>query len=242
MARKRKGAGGSPEDRLEQCVRRISSPKERPYFRAMLADLVENNVVPLDLLELIPEPPEGAGKTRFDQLYDAAMSLVFPGYREETLGRLLGPTAVDRENTKIWRAMFPAKFGLSHVLLRAPSFQEAFALSCDYACRMSLRLYREIPADLTVRVQFVSERAVRRMLDIRWSNRKKWRRKFQLKGRAYTPKEVYGARLAALGPPADPDHSVVKYADARDLRKVLRMQDRVRVSSVEKEAFLREED
>jgi len=169
VAKKRKSPGTSLEDRIEACVRRMASPKERPYFRAMLADLLENNALPLDLLERIPEPPDEVGKTRFDQLYDAAMSLVFPGYREETLGRLLGPTAEDRERAKIWRAMFPSKFGLSHVLLRAPTFQEAFALSCDYACRMSLRIYRRIPADLTVRVQFVSERAVRRMLDIRWS-------------------------------------------------------------------------
>jgi len=243
----RTGKGGprtprSPSQKLEEYVRRVSSPKERAYFRAVLTELVENNVIPLDLLEHIPAPPEEAGKTRFDQLYDAAMSLVFPGYREETLGRLLGPTAADRENTRVWRAMFPAKFRLSHVLFRASSFQEAFALACDYACRMSLRLYRKVPVDLTVRVQFVSERAVRRMLDIRWANRKRWRRALQLQGRAYTPKEVYGARLAALGHPGSGEYAVAKYAEARDLRKVLKLRDRVRVSSVEKESFLREEE
>lgn len=230
------------EKRLEEYVRRVSSPKERQYFRTMLSELIENNVLPLELLEGVPEPPERAGKTRFDQLYDAAMSLVFPGYRDETLERLLGPTAKDRKNTKIWRAMFPAKFRLSHVLIRASSFQEAFALASDYACRMSLRLYREVPVDLTVRIQFVSERAVRRMLSIRWANRKRWRQRFKLVGRAHTPKEVYGARLAALGDPAEESYAVAKYAEARDLRKILKKRDRVRVSSVEKETFLPEDE
>lgn len=228
--------------RLESYVRRISSLKEREYFRTMLGELIENNSLPLDLLEHIPEPPEKVGKTRFDQLYDASMSLVFPGYMRETLDRLLGPTAEERTNTKIWRGMFPAKFGLSHVLFRASSFQEAFALACDYACRMSLRIHKQIPVDLTVRVQFVSERAVRRMLDIRWANRKRQRKKFKLVGRVYTPKEVYGARLAALGDPSDDQYSMAKYAEVRDLRTILKQKDLVRISSVEKETFRQEDD
>lgn len=236
MAGKQK-SGKADDERLEAFVRKASSPKEREYVRTMLRELVENNAIPLDLLEWVPAPPAKAGKTRFDQVYDAAMYLAFPGYREETLGRLLGPTAKDRPRTKIWRAMFPPKFRLSHVLLRASSFQEAFALGCDYACRMSVRLYRKVPVDLTLRIQFVSEKAVRRMLEMRWANRVKRRKQLQLVGRQYTPKEVVGARLVALGDPEKPEYSVAKYAEARDLRKILRERDRARVSSVETETF-----
>lgn len=248
MARSKKGKRRpeAPEAEkarlLDEAAKRIASPKERKVFRALLADLVENNTVPLDLLSQIPIPPETAGKTRFDQLYDAAMFLAFPGYRRETLQKLLGPNATVKTKTKIWRAIFPAKFRLSHVLLRAPTFQQAFALGCDYACRMSLRLYREIPSDLTVRIQFVSEKAVRRMLKLRWANRVKRRRQLQLVGRVYTPKEIMGARLVAIGDPATPEHSIFKYGEGRDLRKLLKLQERVRVSSVETETFRPEDD
>ena len=222
---------------LDEAAKRISSPKERKYVRALLEDLVTNNTLPIELLRRLPAPPEDTSKTRFDQLYDAAMFLAFPGYRGETLEKLLGPNVKTKSKTKIWRAIFPAKFRLSHVLLRAPTFQQAFALGCDYACRMSLRLYRQIPSDLTVRIQFVSEKAVRRMLKLRWANRVKRRKQLQLVGRVYTSKEITGARLVALGDPKTPEHTIFKYAEARDLRKILRMQEKVRVSSVETETF-----
>jgi hypothetical protein len=201
----------------------------------MLTELIENNIIPLDLLEYIPTSPTKVGKTRFDQLYDAAMYLVFPGYREETLGKLLGP--VYDSETKIWRVMFPSKFRLSHVLLRAGSFQHAFALGCDYACRMSLRLYKKIPVDLTLRIQFVSEKAVRRMLEMRWANRVKKRKQLQLMGRVYTDKEISGARMVALGDPTQSVYSIAKYAEARDLRRILKYHNRMRISSVETETF-----
>lgn len=238
---KPKGGPETPEEAksrlLDAAARRMASPKERKVFRALLEDLVENNTVPLELLSRIPVPPEEAGKTRFDQLYDAAMFLAFPGYRLETLQKLLGPSATVRAKTKIWRVIFPERFRLSHVLIRAPTFQQAFALGCDYACRMSLRLYRSIPSDLTVRIQFVSEKAVRRMLNLRWANRVKKRRQLQLVGRVHTPKEIMGARLVAVGDPKTPEHSVFKYGEGRDLRKLLKLRERVRVSSVETETF-----
>jgi len=107
---------------------------------------------------------------------------------------------------------------------------------------MSLRLYKEIPYDLTVRIQFVSEKAVRRMLKLRWANRVARRKQLQLIGRVYTPKEVTGARLVALGDPKTPEHSIFKYAEARDLRKILKIQEKIRVSSVETETFRPNED
>lgn len=223
------------DERLDECARRIASPKERPWFRELLRQIADGNAAPLELLEQIPVPPEQAGKTRFDQVYDACDMLAFPGYRPETLERLLGPGAAVAPETKIWRAMFPPRFGLAHVLLRAESFQQAFALACDYACRASLRSSGGIPPDLTVRVQFVGEKAVRRMLDLRWANRVKKRRQLQLVGREHSPKELSGARLVALGDPGSPGYRVFRYAEKRDLLKVLKSSGRVRVSSVETE-------
>ena len=225
------------EKLFEDYIRRISSPAERPYFRDMLREFIKNNVLDMELLEHIPMPPAEVGKSRFDQLYSAALALAFPGYREETLERLLGPTFADRPGTKIWRCIFPEKFGLTHVLIRACSFQEAFALAADYSCRLSLRMYRRIPVDLTIRVLFVSEKALRRQLDMRWANRVKKRKQLQMEGREFTSKEVTGARLAALGHNLQHCYDIFHYAEARDLRKILKQRSKIRVSSVETETF-----
>ncbi len=117
----------SISEAAEECARRIAGPKDFPYFKAMLEELVRNNAIPVDVIDFIPKPVNKVGKTRFDQLYDAAMHLVFPKYRQETLGRLIGPNAKEQPGVKIWRVMLPDKFGLSHVLIRAMTFQEAFA-------------------------------------------------------------------------------------------------------------------
>jgi hypothetical protein len=222
--------------KITECLKGVTGPKDREYFRNFLEELIINNAIPIDLLENVPEKVSIVGKTRFDQLYDAALSLVFPKYRKETLIKLLGIKKIPA-NLKIWRIMLPNKFNLSHVLIRANSFQEAFALGCDYACRMSLRLYKKIPSDLSMRVQFVSEKAVRRMLDLRWANRVNKRKQLQLVGREYTPKELVGARLAAIGHPIHPEYSIAKYAENKDLKLLLSTQEIVRASSVESEIF-----
>lgn len=228
----------SPEERLEKYLKRFTSQKERSYFKLLILEFIKNNTIPLDLIENIPLPAYESGKTMFDQLYDAASYLAFPGYRNETLERLVGPTAEESINTKIWRVILPQSFGLSHVLIRANSYQHAFALGCDYACRMSLRLYGRIPVDLTIRIQFVSEKAIRRMLDMRWANRVKRRKQLQLgEGRIFTHKELTGAKLVALGKPEQPEYSIAKYTEAKDLKNILRKFNIVRVSSVETETF-----
>lgn len=228
--------------KIQEYVRRVFSKKEREYFESYFEDLVRNNTLPLEILEFIPAPVEQTAKTRFDQLYDAVMELAFPGYREETLKKLLGPDAEIAPKVKIWRIMFPKKFNLSHVLIRANSFQQAFALGCDYACRMSLKVHKCIPHDLTIRVQFVSEKSVRRMLDMRWANRVKRRKQLQLVGRKYSYKEILGARNAAIGDPSQPEYSIFKYAESRDIRKVLSYHDSHKISSVETETFRPEEN
>jgi hypothetical protein len=222
---------------IEDCVYRASSSKEREYFRAMIVELVKNNVIPKELLDAVPARPEDTQKTRFEQLYDMALFLAFPGYDHETLRKLLGPESEDLEDLKIWRVMLPPKFKITHVLIRATDFRQAFALGCDYACRMSLRLYRKIPVDLTIRIQFVSLRSVRRMLELRWANRMQLRRKYRLVGREFTSKELTGARMVALGSPTHPEYNIFKYAEWRDLIKILKSGNQIRISSVETETF-----
>jgi len=226
------------EKRVERAVKRFAPKawRDQSYFKGLLRSMVMTNAIPMDLLEEIPIDAGEAGKTRFDQLYDAAMFLAFPGYRDTTLKKLLGPGIHFGPETKIWRAAFPERFGISHVVLRAPSYQEAFSLACDYACRMSLRSFGNIPADLTIRVLFMTEKAVRRMLRLRWANRVIKRRELQLIGRVYSPKEIMGAKFAALGDPRDRErYSIARYVEGKDLDKIMNMRETVRISAVDAE-------
>lgn len=224
------------ERHISDCLKRLRCGKDAPYFRSLLEAMVYQGVVPLNLLKSVPVPAQEAGRTRFDQLYGAAMALVFPDYREETLRRFLGPEAPVEED-KIWRVCFPDKFGLTHVFMRAGTFQQAFALGCDYACRMSMRAFGTIPSDLTIRVMFVSERSLRRMLDMRWASKTHKRLQLKLVGREFTPRMLRGARLAALGHRDSPMHSIARYAEMKDLEKVRKSKGHVRTSPVESESF-----
>lgn len=219
---------------VDKCVDRISAKKEAPYFRQFLTELITNNAIPLELLEHIPVPVSEIGKTRFDQIYDAAIALVFPGYKRETLEKLLGP--LDGKGGKIWRVLLPERFRIAHVLIRAKTFQEAFALGCDYACRASLRMFGTIPVDLTIRVVFMSERSLRRILDIRWANKNKKRLQLKLVGREFTAKQLNGARLLAMGHPKDPKYSIIKYVEKKDLDVIFSSRGLIRKSSIEQES------
>jgi hypothetical protein len=225
------------EEAVRRCAKRIAGAKDGQYFTELLTSLVLNHAIPVELLEHVPAPAGEVGKTRFDQLFDASMALVFPGYRRETLERLLGPT--EERVGKIWRVLLPDRFQIAHVLIRARTFQEAFALGCDYACRASLRAFGKIPTDLTVRVSFMSERAIRRLLDIRWANRSSKRVQLKLIGREITDRQMNGARLIALGHPRSPKYSVVKYTERKDLDRVRKKKGLSRISSVEHESYER---
>jgi len=220
---------------LEKKLLEVTNETDREYFRVVILDMLRNNAIPEGLLEHVPVPARVAGKTRFDQLYDAASSIAFPGYSQAVLEMLLGPGA-DPE-VRVWRVMLPRDFGIRHCIIRASSYQEAFAFACDYACRMSLRLYRRIPSDITIRVQFVSDRALRRILDVRWRNRTKKRQELNVEGRVFTSKDVQGARMAALGRPGTGEYRLAWYADRQDLIKILRHKDQVRCSVIEYESL-----
>lgn len=241
-AKKRAGSASkdpTTEELVDKAVRRFARGGDRPYFRALLLKAIESNALPAEVLESVPVPALEGGKTRFDQIFDAMMFVAFPGYREETLQKLLGPLAPGGPDVKIWRVIVPPQFKVAHVLIRASSMQEAFALGCDYACRMSVRLYGKVPHDLTVRIQFVSEKAVRRILGLRWANRVIKRRTLQLVGRVFTKKEVCGAKSAALGHPDQLLFPVARYAEARDLKRLLMKRDVIRISSIEHEVLVR---
>lgn len=224
------------DEEIDRCLRRLRCGKDAEYFRSLLEAMVFQGTIPVDLLRTVPVSAQEGGKTRFDQLYDASMALVFPGYREDTLRAFLGPMPSYGEE-KIWRICLPEKFRVAHVLMRAATFQQAFALGCDYACRASLRVFGRIPEDLTIRVMFVSERALRRMLDMRWASKTHKRLQLKLIGREFTSKMTTGARLAALGHPNSPMHSIARYAERKDLDKVRKSHGLVRRSAVESESF-----
>lgn len=230
------------EAAIEKCTEKFFG-SEKKYLSHLLRMMLMSNTIPIDLLEYVPVQSPDVGKTCFDQLYDAAMEIAFPDYSPETIQRLLGPNAdKSTSKTKIWRVVLPPKFKLAHVLIRADSYQEAFALACDYVCRVSVRVYGRIPADLTIRVMLMTEKAMRRRLDIRWANRSIKRRQLQLVGRIYTPKEVQGARLVALGHPEDPNFKVVRYIEKIELSKIAKAKNLSRVSSVESEVFYKNID
>jgi hypothetical protein len=226
---------------VTKCLKRFRGEKEKQYLASLLRAMLLNTAIPIDLQDSVPASPAEIGKTRFDQLFDAAMNVAFPSYRPETLKRLLGPQASMTEQTKIWRVILPPRFKLAHVLIRADSFQEAFALACDYACRATLRVFGKVPADLTVRIMLVTEKAIRRRLDMRWANRVNKRRQLQLVGRMYSPKEVQGARLAAIGYPSSPHFRLARYVEKKDLGRILKSKGLVRMSSVESEVFEHED-
>jgi hypothetical protein len=217
---------------LQYLKKNIGMEKDTEYFMSIITDLIINNAVPIELIKNVPQKASLIGKSRFDQLYDASMSLAFPSYGEETLQKLISGNT---EDTKIWRAVYPEKYKLSHVLIRASSYQEAFALACDFGCRVSLRIYKTIPSDMTIRVSFMSEKAVRRYLKIRWANRLNKRRKLQLVGREFTSKEVSGAKLIALGH-RDSNYSIIKYSEKIDLSRIKKKHGVIRSSKVEHEA------
>jgi hypothetical protein len=226
---------------IEAAIKRMSSPAEAAYWREIFTELVEYNAIPVELLTQVPISVIEAGCTRFDQLYAACMYLAFPRYSRRVLRSLLGPLndleEPMTENTRIWRAMFPEEYGLAHVLFRAESYQQAFSFACDYACRAHLRLNKRIPSDLTIRIAFMSEKSLRRHLKIRSVCRGYKRKKLYLRGRVFTPRQINGARLCAMGKKGTNGYEIAKYAEIRDLRILRETKKLVRTSQVEYESF-----
>lgn len=229
----------SPEalDSIERCILRMCGKKDEEYFREVLQELVKNNAIHYSILEDIPIHPAKAGKTKFDQIYDAAQKLAFPDYKLNTLKRLVGDN-IDPD-MKIWRVILPESLGIASVLIRANSYQDAFALACDYACRVSLRLFKKIPSDLSIRVMFMSERSLRRHLKVRELNKYNKRKTLKLEGREFTFKQLAGARIFALGHfKNDHRRSLARYVEKKDLDRIYEKTELYRVSGVESEVLM----
>jgi len=220
---------------VEECVQRICRPDEREAFLEFLTALVENNAIPASLLTTVPRRASKAGATRFDQIYDVCMFLAFPDYAPKVHDTAFGPDAP--EDMKLWRVILPREYGLSHVIVRSQSFQQAFSLACDYACRLSLRERRRIPGDLTIRVQFMDNVVTSRMLDIRQAVKYRQRVLSGTKGREFSAKDIAGARLVAIGRREGKNYSIFKYMDNMDLRNLEEGLGRRRLSAVDKETF-----
>ncbi len=220
---------------IKEAIKRICSKSDKDYWEKFLKEIVNNNVIPEELLQHVPIKSALIKKTRFDQLYDACMELAFPDYDPENIKKLVSD--VSNSKIKIWRVVFPEKFGITNVLIRAESYQQAFALACDYGCRVSLRMFKKIPSDLTIRVMFLSDQAIRRYLKIRWSNRTNKRKKMQMEARTFTDKQIYGARLAAMGHPQSDMYSIVKYSEMKDLRRIRENFSSQRDTKVESETY-----
>lgn len=205
----------------------------------MIRDMVMNNVIPMDILEFLPIQVREVGKSRFDQLFDAAMYLAFPGYGKKVRKSLTGDE--NDHDMRAWKVILPREFMTSHVIIKAKTYQEAFAMACDYACRVSLRIKREIPLDLTVRVKFMGDRTLDRFFEIRTVNGKTTRLKRKLKERTFSPKQIMGARLAAMGHPNQTkDYSISKYVEKKDLERVREGAGLVKKTSIVTEHYKRD--
>lgn len=242
MARRPKLLNAEQEKILIQAVKRSASPKDAQYWIDFLRELIINNTIPIDLLKDIPLKAGKAGKTRFDQVYAASMFLAFPGYRERTLKQLLGPRAEISPSTKIWKAIFPVKFNLAHILIRADTFQQAFAFACDYGCRATLRIHKKIPSELTIQIRFVSEIGVRRKLKLSSANKLLKQKNLRLIAKEFTPKQVNGARLFALGIKGTDEYAIAKYSELKDLRWVMNLKHLYRLSSIENESHVKNDE
>lgn len=208
---------------------KFGNGKEFKYLRDLIYKIVVNNTLPIKLIKEIPIHPEFVGKTKFDQLYDAAMSIAFPSYSQTTLEKL---TKQKESKEKIWRIVLPEKFKVPHVLIKANSYQEAFALGCDYVCRISLRIHGKIPNDVQIRVMFLTERALKRHLGIkRWTRLGKRTKRMSLLGREFSSIEIEKAKSSALGDPSGNEYRIAKYMEEKDL-KAVKLVGRIKTTNV----------
>jgi len=221
-------------DAVNACVEKMASSKEQEWVREFLTNLILNDTIPLELLKLIPTRAAEVGRTRFDQIYEIAMLAAFPGYSPKVVEEL---TYEQDPDIKVWKVILPAEYKINHVMIRARSFQEAFALGCDYACRANLRVNHKIPKDLTIRVSRVSNDTMLKTIKQREWARKSKRRVFKHdawshEGDALKDKRT-GVRIFGLG---NVNTSLIRYIDMRDL-DTLRFQDVTTTSSVENESI-----
>lgn len=221
-------------------LKNLSAP-DRAYWQEFFFELLKNKVLPITFFKEFPESVTEIGKSLFDQVYDSCVKSMVPDYSEDVVESIIGlGNYVSDPSIKIFRAMYPENFGLNGVLIRARSFQEAFAFACDYGCRFHLREFRKFPTDLNIRVSYVNEKFMRRLMDVRHMNRNKKRRNFNLSSKAtWTEKQRCGVRNAASCHPASEYYSIVRYAEDKS-NVELKKSGLVKSSCIEQESFSKE--
>lgn len=228
------------QQKIREASKRAAPGNEQAeeLFFFMLKDLIEHRMLNVSHLEKIPttvfKHPES--KTRFDQLYDAAMNTAFPDYAEEIVQQMFGEREIQKEekSTRLWRVILPAHHKIAHAFIRARSYQEAFAFACDYVCRASLLGFHVLPFDLTVRVQAVSEDEVREIYRLRTANNKVAARKKGFEHEKITDKQVGNSTKPHGVDPKTPEFALVKYLAARDMDN-LKLRNVVRLSALDQE-------
>ena len=223
---------------IDAALDRFALQTDREYFKELLTKIIEQNAAPAEMFAVLPQKPQKTGITRFDQIYQAMQYISFPPYSKSIINGLLGTG--EEFHMKVWRVSLPERFKVGNTLIRAETYQDAFALACDYACRIHLRLYKSIPRDLTLRVQYMSGVAIAKYLGVRQKIRNnKSRVYYSGASREFTPKQILGARTAALGHAHnDPNRSIAIYADRTDQHKARRYQGMIRIVNVELESLI----
>ncbi len=215
---------------IERASGRVTGLKDRKTLQKKLFQLIQNGALPAKSLENLPIPSEISGKTRIDQIYAICMSWAFPAYREKTL-EVLNPEGSDPE-IRLWKILLPKRFKVSNIVIKAKTYQEAFALGCDYACRSSIFMAGKIPSDLTVRVKYVTDSEAYSIGLLRKMNRKKFNSKNESPTRH---RHISGVRICALGLKSNSEYSIFKYMENRDLKVILSKKGQFRTSVVDSE-------
>jgi hypothetical protein len=225
------------EQTLERHLKKHYRPEARAVFKSFFRRLLANGSLDIEHLKLVPNPVKDAKKTTFDQVFEACMEVAFPPYSEKLVADLFGPEYEKSRDVKLWRCLFPKKFGITHVIVRAETFQQAFALASDYACRVSLRMYQKLPIDLTIRVSKMSSKALAETVRLRKANRKIKLRQRNQKGPAYTTKEILGARIVACGHNRQPEFRIFHDQEFYEWGELKNRARVIRASRIETETF-----
>lgn len=209
------------EEALKRYRKRVGEQKYS-YLEDLLRDLMKRSLFPIELLDKVPEPAYKSGITKFDQIYQAAMFFAHPQYSGYTHEQLTG--SKEPSDLRVWQVIIPPGLGPNHVLIKANSYQEAFALGCDYVCRASLRVNKKIPTDLNIRVIYVTNRELKYMLKVKDQNKLKNRRKREHQSekkktyQKFSRRQIIGATAVALGHDKKSEmYSILKYIDKKEL-------------------------
>lgn len=223
--------------KLDQVLFRMADVSDKQIWFDHIHTIIKKYKVPLEKLDLIPDTAIVVGKSRFDQLYDLCCYLSHIPYKEKTLHGFLGQDLKEEDrNIKLWRCFFNEELQIQNVIIRASSFQEAFARAADYGARVYFKLNKIIPRNMTVRVEYVRDLEVRALNLVRTANRVKTRNKKGLQSAESVERYENGLIIAALGHQSLSDYSIYKYVEKKDL-KDLALRGIRRISHVEAERY-----